>query len=257
MTETLKNLMSFPPLASKHGADVDNLLLLVHYLMGFLFIVWICYFAYVLFRFRASRNAKADPVGYKGHATTYMEIGVAVVEGLLLIFFALPFWANAAEGFPAEKDATVVRVTAQQFAWNSRYAGKDGVFGKQDLKFLTTDNKFGVDPDDPAAKDDVVPPLNEMALPVNKPAILKITSMDVIHNFAVHPLRIMQDAIPGISIATHFIPTKEGKYQITCAQLCGNSHYFMKGYLFVKSQTDYDAWFAEKSKSGAGAASFE
>jgi cytochrome c oxidase subunit 2 len=66
----------------------------------------------------------------------------------------------------------------------------------------------------------------------------------------------MQDAIPGISIATHCVPTMEGKYQITCAQLCGNSHYFMKGYLLVKSQADYDAWIAEKSKSGSGG-SFE
>jgi cytochrome c oxidase subunit 2 len=149
-------------------------------------------------------------------------------------------------------------VTAQQFAWNSRYAGPDGKFGRQDLKYLTTDNKFGVDPADANAKDDVVPPLNEMALPVNKPAILRITSMDVIHNFAVHPMRIMQDAIPGISISTHFKPTQAGKYQITCAQLCGNSHYFMKGFLLVKTPEEFEAWLAQyKPAAGGGATSFE
>lgn len=265
MTEKIKSLMSMPPLASEHGAQVDSLILYIHYLMAALFVVWIIYFAYVLVRFRARAGAKADHTGYQGHASTWLEIGVAVVEGIILIGLAIPLWADAADGFPATKDAsgqpirdaqgklavTEVRVIAQQFAWNSRYPGNDGNFGKQDLQFVTGDNKFGVDPNDAGAKDDVTPPLNDIVIPVNKPAIFHITSMDVIHNFAVHPLRVMQDAIPGVMISTHVKPTLVGKYQITCAQLCGNSHYFMKGFLEVKSQEDYDKWVAEKSKGAA------
>ena len=38
--------------------------------------------------------------------------------------------------FPDAKDSTVIHVMAQQFAWNIRYAGPDGVFGKQDMKFV-------------------------------------------------------------------------------------------------------------------------
>ncbi|MBI3882287.1 MAG: cytochrome c oxidase subunit II [Verrucomicrobia bacterium] len=265
MIQKIKDLMSFPPLTSLHGEKVDDLILYVHYLMGALFLVWIVYFVYVLFRFRSGANPKASYTGYTGHVSTYMEVGVAVIEGILLVGLAIPLWRNAADEFPQERDAkgalivdkegkpavTVVRVTAQQFNWNFRYPGKDGFFGKQDLKFVSNDNKFGIDPADPNAKDDVTPPLGEMAVPVNKPVIIRLTSMDVIHNYAVHPMRIMQDAIPGVSIATHFTPLKEGKYQITCAQLCGNSHYFMKGALNVLSQDKYDAWLAEKSKGAA------
>jgi cytochrome c oxidase subunit 2 len=40
---------------------------------------------------------------------------------------------------------------------------------------------------------------------------------------------------------------KEGKYQIYCAQLCGNGHASMAGgMVVVESQTAYDKWLALK-----------
>jgi cytochrome c oxidase subunit 2 len=72
----------------------------------------------------------------------------------------------------------------------------------------------------------------------------------------VNPLRVTQDAIPGMKIPLWFKPTVEGDYMINCAQLCGNSHYFMKGIFKVMSQEKFNAWLAEKSKAG-GPASFE
>ncbi len=255
MNNLVDKLMSLPPLASKHGADVDRLLYFVHGLMAVLFVIWIAYFFYVLWRFRAAKNPKADHIGVTGHTSTWLEVGVAAFEGFLLLGLAIPLWAKVVSDFPKESEATVIRVTAQQFAWNTRYPGKDGVFGKQDINLVTADNKFGLVADDPAGKDDVTPALNDFSVPVDKPVILHLTSMDVIHSFACHPLRVTQDAIPGISIPTHFIPTKVGKYQVTCAQLCGNSHYFMKGFFNVLPQAEFDKWIAEKSK--AGGATFE
>jgi len=125
--------------------------------MILLFVGWIIYFFYAIFRFHKSRNPKADYVGVKSNASNYIEVAVALVEAVLLIGFAVPLWAKAAGGLPAEKDSTVIRVTAETFSWNSRYAGPDGVFGKQDLKYVTSENTFGLDKNDPAAKDDVVP----------------------------------------------------------------------------------------------------
>lgn len=250
-------LLGLPILATEHGKTVDSFLIYVHWLMGALFVGWSAYFIYVLFRFRRSRHPKADYVGVRGHMTSYLEAAVALVEAVLLVGFAIPLWAKVVDDLPPEAESTVVRVTAQQFAWNARYPGADGKFGRQDMKLVNTDNKFGIDPADPAAKDDVTPPLNEVVVPVNKPAIVHLTSMDVIHSFKIYPFRVNQDAIPGMSIPVHFKPTREGKYQIVCAQLCGNSHYFMKGLFEVKSQAEYDAWLAEKSKSAGAPASFE
>jgi cytochrome c oxidase subunit 2 len=54
-----------------------------------------------------------------------------------------------------------------------------------------------------------------------------------------------------------FTPNKIGRFQIECAQLCGNGHAAMSGgFLVVQSQEDYDAWLKSKSAKAAPA-SFE
>ena len=249
----MKELLGLPVLASEHGAQVDNLIIYVHWLMIVLFVGWLSYFAYALFRFHRSRNPRADYVGVKNHASSYIEVAVAIVEGVLLIGVAVPLWAKAVNP-PKAEDSTQVQIVGQQFAWNVRYAGKDGVFGKQQMSFVTADNPFGVDPSDPAGKDDL-PVLNEMHVPVNKPVIAHISSKDVIHSFKLIAMRVTQDAIPGMRIPVWFKPVKEGKYQINCAQLCGNSHSQMAaGMLVVESQDAFDKWLASKT---GGPVSFE
>ena len=252
--KSFSDILGLPVLASEHGKSVDALIIYVHWLMIVLFIGWFAYFLYALFRFQQKRHPKADPVGVKGHATTYIEGTVALVEGILLVGMAVPLWTKAVNKFPDEKDSTVLQVVAQQFAWNVRYPGKDGVFGKQDMRWVTSDNVFGVDPKDPKGKDDVQT-LNEIHVVVNKPVIVYISSKDVIHSFKIIAMRITQDAIPGMRIPVHFKPVMEGRFQINCAQLCGNGHSSMsQGYLVVESQEAFDKWIA--SKTGA-ATSFE
>jgi cytochrome c oxidase subunit 2 len=253
-------LLGLPPLASEHGADVDKLIFYVHLLMAALFIGWFAYFLYVIFRFRRTKSPRADYTGVKSHASSWVEGAVALVEGVLLLGFAIPLWSKAVDKFPPEKDSTVIRVMAQQFMWNARYPGADGEFGRSDLKFVTSTNAWGIDPSDPHGKDDFSPASsNEILVPVNKPVIAYISSQDVIHSFKVNPLRVTQDAIPGLRIPIWFKPTQEGVFLINCAQLCGNGHSTMRGFLKVVSQAKYDQWVAETSKAGAGApaASFE
>ena len=254
----MEKILGLPVLASEHGRDVDNLMIYVHWLMAALFIGWIVYFFYALIRFRASRNPKADYVGVKNHSTTYMEGLVALIEGVLLIGFAIPLWSKAVDKFPRESDATVIRIAAQQFAWNVRYPGTNGVFGKQDIKLVSAANPLGVDLNDPNGKDDVQT-LNEVHAPVNRPVLIYLTSRDVIHSFKLIAARVTQDAIPGMTIPVHFKPTQEGRFQINCAQLCGNGHFGMsQGFLIVESEDSYNKWLAERSKSATGApANFE
>jgi len=251
-----KYILGLPPLASENGQDVDNLIIYVHWLMIALFIGWIIYFFYALHRFSSSRNPKADYVGVRNHASSYIEIAVAAIEAVLLVFIAVPLWAKAVDKFPAASESTVIQVVAQQFGWNARYAGPDGIFGRQDMKFVTADNKFGVDPADPNGKDDIQI-WNEIHVPIGKPVIIYLSSMDVIHSLKIISMRVCQDAIPGLRIPVWFKPTQVGRYQINCAQLCGNGHAAMTGgFLTVESQADYDKWLKSKSNS-AGSTSFE
>ena len=262
MNELFWKISGLPDLASVHGRQVDLLIAYVHWLMIALFIGWLVYFAYAIWRFRRSKNPTADYVGTTTHASSYIEVGVAVAELVLLFALAVPMWAKSVDKFPDEKGSTVMRIIGQQFFWIARYPGADGIFGKADLKYVTSDNPMGLlakakDPkvqeSDPAGKDDIVTGIDEMAVPVNTPVIAHISSLDVIHSFKVVPLRVTQDANPGMSIPIHFIPTKTNTYQIQCSQLCGVGHYKMKGIFKVLGPAEYDAWIKAKAAAAAKA----
>jgi len=255
MTEWFgQKILGLPPLASSNGRGVDDLIIYVHWLMLVLFIGWIIYFGYVLYRFRASRQPKADYVGVRNHASNYIELAVAAVEAILLICVAAPLWAKAVNQFPSADQSTVLQVVAQQFSWNVRYPGPDGKFPHEEERRVTMDNPFGADTNDLAGKDDILL-VNDIHVPVNKPVIIYLGSRDVVHSLKIIAMRVCQDAIPGLRVPVWFTPTEIGKYQINCAQLCGNGHYSMSGgYLTVDSQADYETWL--KSKSG-GTTSFE
>ena len=252
MTEWFANhVLGMPELASKNGEAVDALIVYVHWLMIALFIGWVVYFGYVIWRFRAARHPKADYHGVKSHASSFIELGVVVAEAVLLVAVAIPVWARAVDKFPDAKDATVIYVMAQQFNWNIRYAGPDGMFGRQDMKYISDTNVFGVDPNDPNGKDDIQT-INEIHVPVGKPVIVYVSSKDVIHSFKVVAMRVCQDCIPGLRIPCWFTPTKIGKYQVNCAQLCGGGHSAMSGgFLIVESPEDYAKWLQSKSAAPA------
>jgi len=250
----MKEFLGLPVMASDHGAGVDNLISYIHWLMIALFVGWFIYFVYALWRFNKKRNPKGDYLGVRNHASSYLEVTVAGIEALLLVFVALPLWSQRVDKFPTEQESTAIQISAQQFAWNVRYPGADGVFGKQDMKLVSSDNTFGVDPQDPAGKDDIQV-LNEIHVPVNKPVIAYISSRDVIHSFKLVAMRVTQDAIPGMRVPIWFKPAREGRFQIYCAQLCGNGHAAMAGgFLIVENEEAYGKWL--RSKIGA-ATSFE
>lgn len=245
--------LNLPGLASQHGSDVDRLLHGTHFAMLVLFVGWTAYLFAALWLFRAKRHPRANPAGIKRIFFT-LAIGIVVIDEAFTLFgVAIPLWNKNVARYPDEKQATVVRVTAQQFTWNSRYAGKDGKFGAQNPALVSASNPLGYVLDDEAGKDDAVPPLKDIRVPLEaidadgdgkqdvdshgqprfKPVIIHLTSKDVIHSFKVLPLRVCQDAIPGMSIPIQFMPTREGKYVITCAQLCGNGHATMIGWLTI------------------------
>jgi cytochrome c oxidase subunit 2 len=226
---------------------VDALMVYLHWLMFALFIGWSIYFVYVLWRFSARRNPQADYDGSKSHLPKGIEFGVVAAEAVLLFCVAMPIWARAVDNFPKPEDSTVIQIMAQQFAWNARYPGADGKFGLQDMKLISNNNVFGVDPADPAGKDDVQV-LNEIHVVVNKPVLIYLSSKDVIHSLKLVAMRLTQDAIPGLRIPCTFTPTKIGRFQIECAQLCGSGHAAMAGgFVVVQSQEDFDKWIKSKS----------
>lgn len=250
----INELLGLPPNASEHGYQIDHFIEFSHWFMGALFVGWSLYFVYVLFRFRKSKHPVADHEGVKSGISTHLEFAVVLIEAVLLLGFAIPLWATRVNHFPGNEDALVIHAIGQQFNWNFHLPGADGQFGKRDIGLLSNSNPVGLDPTDPAGKDDLVV-LNEVHVPVDRPVIIELTSKDVIHNFCLPHMRIAQDAIPGQVIPMWFKPIKTGSYEVVCGQLCGLGHYSMKGMLVVDKQSDYEAWLKERAElSGSQAA---
>src|SRR5919205_1708920 len=124
------NYLGLPVQASQHAAEIDTMLSLVHWLMLILFVGWGAFFLFVLVRFRRGANPTASYTGAKGKLSKGLEVGVAIVEVILLVFYAIPAWAKRVTQFPSGSDAVIVRVVAEQFAWNIQYPGADGKFGR-------------------------------------------------------------------------------------------------------------------------------
>jgi cytochrome c oxidase subunit 2 len=190
----------------------------------------------------------------------YVVFAMAIAEGVLLVAYEMPEWRERINNLPSSDEATVVRVVAEQFAWNVHYPGPDRTFGRTDVNLISSDNPLGLDRRDPAAKDDITA-INQLTVPANHPVLIHLTSKDVIHSFTLYEMRVKQDAIPGTDSPVWFIPTvttdemrrrlnkPDFEYEIACSQLCGLGHYRMRGFLNVKTEAEYQAFLAEEARS--------
>ena len=102
--------------------------------------------------------------------------------------------------------------------------------------------------------------INQLNIPVDRDIVVYLTSRDVIHSFFLPQMRVKQDAIPGMMNPIHFraIETTPAEslypecaankncWEIACAQLCGLTHYVMRGFYMVRSTADFDAWMADQ-----------
>ena len=240
--------LGVPVAASAHAGEVDRILVLVHWLMLVLFVGWGAFFAFVLFRFRSGRNPKASYAGTRGRFASVVEVGVLVSEIALLAFFSIPFWSTNVDAKPPDGAATEVRVVAEQFSWNFHYPGPDGKFGRTSITLVDADNPLGLDRRDPAAKDDITT-INQLHLPAGRTAVIHLSSKDVIHSLGMPEMRVKQDAIPGIVQPVWFTPTKTGRWEIVCSQLCGLAHYRMRAFYTIHTAEQYQAWLDEEAQT--------
>jgi cytochrome c oxidase subunit 2 len=245
---SINKALGILPNASEHGYLVDHMLEFCHWFMALLFVGWSIYFLYTIWRFHRSRNPKADYHGVQSKASAHLEFSVVLIEAVLLLGFALPLWGKRVNGdqFPDNSEAIRVHAVAEQFAWNFHYPGPDGVFGKQNATLITGNNPLGLDPNDPAGKDDIISK-NEIHLINQKPVVIEITSKDVIHGLSLEHMRMSQDAIPGSKIPMWFRPIRAGEYEIVCSQLCGAGHYAMRSIMKVETKAEFDAWMKEQT----------
>ncbi|HRX84448.1 MAG TPA: hypothetical protein P5572_05450 [Phycisphaerae bacterium] len=189
---------------SSHGTAIDNLIAYLHIFMAVLFIGWGIFFVYCLIKFRGGPGRRARYDDIKAKPSKYAEVVVVAIEAVLLVGISMPVWASYRADPPKDNPLTV-RVVAQQFAWNIHYPGPDGKFGKTKPGLVNeVTNPLGLDRDnDPNAADDIVS-INNFYVPKGRDVVVRLTSKDVIHSFAVPLLRVKQDVIPGMEIPVWF-----------------------------------------------------
>jgi cytochrome c oxidase subunit 2 len=226
-----------PELVSDRGA-IDHAMWWSLVVTGVVFILTNLLLGWFAYRYQAREGV---PAAY-WHDNPRLEwTWTLVTAGIMLVFTvnALSLWAQVTG--PAPQNALVVEVTGQQFAWNVRYAGPDGIFGRTDVKQVDTAafNFIGLDRSDPNAADDMTLQ-NQLFLPEGRPVRVRLRSLDVIHSFFLPNFRVKQDAMPGMTTETWFVPTKAGTYEIACAEHCGLGHYRMKGVVSVVPAADLE-----------------
>src|SRR5262245_41422230 len=216
-----------PELASTHGADIDRVFLVTLVVTGVLFVLLQGVLAYFAFRYRDQSGNRA-----RYWVRPKLEKRFAIVAGVIIFGVDVTIYAlGESQWFkawgPAPPGTRIVEVMGEQFAWNFRYPGPDGVFGRTDASLISSSNPFGIDKTDLANSDDIVS-INQLHLPEGEPVRLRIRSHDVIHSLFLPYQRIKQDAVPGMQVEVWFIPNRAGEYEIACSQLCGLGHYRMR-----------------------------
>jgi cytochrome c oxidase subunit 2 len=232
-----------PPLKSDRVA-IDHALAITLAVTGLVFIVTNLLLAWFSYRYQDYPGARAA----YWHDNPRLEWTWTLVTAAILavfLFNALGLWAQVNSRPPA--DAMLIEVTGQQFAWNVRYPGKDGMLGRTDHRQASQENAIGLVRDDPAAKDDVLL-LNQLYLPQDRPVRLQIRSLDVIHSLFLPNFRVKQDAMPGMTMETWFVPKESGDFDIACAEHCGLGHYRMRGQVHVVPAAQFDQALAEAAQ---------
>jgi cytochrome c oxidase subunit 2 len=244
---------TFTPLASNWGL-IDFTIDITFWVTGAVFVAVNLFMAYCVIKFRYKKEARAtyEPENKKLETwlTALTTVGVAAMltPGLFV-------WANFVE---VPEEAHEVEAIGQQWHWSYRYPGDDGKFGEVDAERISADNPFGMDPDDPNGQDDILVYHPEAHLPVDKPVKLLLRSKDVLHNFTVAQFRVKMDLVPGMETFLWLTPTKTGRFEVLCEELCGVAHYAMRGAVVVDEPEDFDTWlanqptYAQQSSRAAG-----
>ena len=236
----------FLPVASRHGPGIDQMILYLLITTGAIFVIGHLLLGYFVWKFaRASRVTHRRP---RSRTERIWSIGLGIVMAVIaeggVLVLGMPVW-NEFYAMSPPSDAVQVEITGEQFAWNIRYPGADGVFGSTRPELISGTNPLGLDEKDPAAADDLLL-LGLVYLPVNEPAHFRLKSKDVIHGLYLPEFRVKQDAVPGMEIDIWFVPTLTGSYEIACTELCGFGHFQMRGVLEVVTREEYDRFLEDE-----------
>jgi len=234
------------PLAS-NWQHMDDALHITLVITAVAFVLVHLFMAYALIRFRHREGVRAS----SKHGNRKLEWWLIDATAVGIIAMLAPGLTVYAKLIDAPKDAMLFEVMGQQWQWHYRLPGKDGKLGTTDARFISPTNPFGMNADDPDGQDDLLVDGQEMHLPLGKPTKALLRAADVLHDFYVPQFRTRMNMVPGLVTTFWLTPTKAGKFEVMCAQLCGVGHSNMRSYVVVEDESHYQAWLARQVTFGA------
>jgi cytochrome c oxidase subunit 2 len=216
----------FPEAASSYAGEMDSLIWTITLIVGAWFVLAEGVLVYLIVRYRRRPGRRALYLPARSlRAMSFVLVPCAVILGfdLVLDAVAAPVWDKIKLEQPPHDH--LVGIQGEQWAWRFTYPGGDGRLGT----------------------DDDIESVNELHVPVDQVILFELSAKDVLHAFWVPEFRLKQDAVPGRTIRGWFRATREGQYEIPCAEICGIAHTMMKGMLHVESADAYRTWLASRS----------
>lgn len=242
------------PLASEHGKETDFLFWVTVAIISVAFILThIILFGFSWkYQYKKSQVAKYYP---ENHTLEFIWTIIPAIVLAFLIISGLSAWQRITGKAP--DDSIEVEVMAYQFAWVSRYPGKDNQLGKYNFRLTDSENRMGIDFSDKASYDDFIP--REIHIPKGKNVKFNVRARDVIHSFYLPHFRAQINAVPGLPTTFWLLPTKstedmrketgnpEFNYELVCNKICGKGHFSMKYIVVVDEPKEYGKWLSEQT----------
>ena len=229
------------PIAS-NWEYIDDTIIITFWITGAVFVAIMAFMIYCVYRFRyqEGRRAEYEPENAKLEWWLTIVTSVGVAGMLIPGLFVWNQFVSVPEG------AAEVEVLGAQWQWGFRYPGKDGVMGTSNVRLISDDNPFGLDPNDPNGRDDILIDGDALHLPIGGPVKMLLRSIDVLHDFYVPQFRAKMDMVPGTVTYFWLTPTRSGTFDILCFELCGVGHYTMRGKVVVEEKAAFEAWLGEQ-----------
>jgi cytochrome c oxidase subunit II len=232
-----------PDQASDQAEEIDFVFWFVTAICIAVFAVVAAIAVYSVLRFRAPPDDDSDGLPIHGH--TGIEIVWTVVPFILVTAIGIVSAVALARNEKLPDDHMVVNVVGRQFAWQFLYPPDDAPRpGDEELECDTG----GVRARCLSS--------GQLHLPIDVPIFLRMRADDVLHSFWVPEFRQKQDLVPGQVTTLVITPSKLGRYEVLCTELCGLGHSVMRSAAIVSTQDEFDRWKREavKQTSGGGGA---
>lgn len=213
----LDQVRLLPEQASVQAEPIDILFDIEFKIIAFLFalIVGLMIYSIIVFRRRPGDDTDADHV----EGNPRLEVLWTIAPLATVLYLSFLGAQVLGDTLRADPQPLEVRVVGSQWSWRFEYP----------LEGITS---------------------TELRLPVNKQALLQLSSTDVIHSFWVPEFRLKQDALPGgedMIRELRITPKNTGEYTVRCAELCGTQHATMIAPVLVQTQEDFQAWVDEQA----------